>query len=173
MNMHSAGQEPSVACHECGGPGQISEPVNGSDVCPKCDGKGRIPLSQFDGTPHRMFGLEEHLCAEGWCFPVTQLVEKALSDQLIRIDDSHNHLVIRLELDYVDYGRMEDLLREGVQARQDRVAALELYKSANQGRMATRENPLSVSDIDYAIRRAQEDHRAAIALTHRVSRPKP
>lgn len=162
-------QEPKVACHACGG--GPANPITRD--CLTCEGEGRVPLSEFDGSPGLVAHLVENLNADGWCFPVTERVGEALSEQLIRIDTANHALVIRLELGFIHYGEMEDLLRDGIQARADRVKALELYKSANKGRIETRENPLSLADIDYAIRRAQDDHRAAIALTHRVSRPKP
>ncbi len=105
--------------------------------------------------------------AAGTFLPVTQTINP-LSN--VPTDD-HKALVVRLELQFYEYGEMESLIQIGISALEARVTALQdLHaRSATDGSLLVA--PLSRDDVAASIYRAQERVRAAQLLFETVRRP--
>jgi hypothetical protein len=84
----------------------------------------------------------------------------------------HKALVIRLELNYYDYARLEELVQLGVDYHKDRFTALgHLQAAAKQSAIGLPE-PLLPSDIEVVQRHQGEMFLAAQKIQKTIARPK-
>ena len=84
--------------------------------------------------------------------------------------ENERDLVIRLDLNYVEYAALEDLVALGVEALSQR--SIELHKLVEEARRGAEPfPPLMVSDFELVQYRAAERHRDAQTLFRKIKRP--
>lgn len=87
--------------------------------------------------------------------------------------EDHKALVIRLELDHVEYAAMEDLHEIALASMKTRLASLwELHHAAKKGEKRIPE-PFTPRDLERVILAAESDLRKAENLVLKVKRPPP
>jgi len=104
--------------------------------------------------------------AEETFLPVTQTIN-SMSD--IPTTD-HKALVIRLELGYVDYAKLEDLVKLGIAALAARKEEINILLSAIRNGSTQPPAPLNENDIMMAYYRADDEKRAAEILYETIKR---
>lgn len=105
--------------------------------------------------------------AEETFMPVTQTINP-LSD--IPTTD-HKALVVRLELDYVEYAKLENLVKIGIASLAARKEEINTLRVAIRDGQAQPPAPLNANDITTVYYRADDDLRAAELLYETMKRP--